>query len=73
MKYIEDDLREKYFGMAKKATVTPTKACRLMCLACVGDVSADVENCTHTRCFLYPHRFGVRPRTADSKGKNVAT
>jgi len=71
MRHIEDDLALKYPGMARDSKVTPTKACRLMCLACVGDVFKDVENCTNTKCFLYPHRLGIRPETARKRGYNV--
>ena len=43
-------------------TITnPVKAIRAKCLDCCCGSSAEVANCTATRCALFPFRFGKNP------------
>lgn len=47
---------------------TPVKAIRAKCLDCNGTTN-EVKLCATTGCPLWAWRFGMRPATAESKGK----
>lgn len=57
---------DSHKGLAKKVENNSTSAAvRLFCLECVGNRSADVKNCSDKGCFLWPYRFGCRPKKSE--------
>jgi len=42
----------------------PLKAIRLKCFDCSCWSSKEIELCAHTKCILYPLRFGKKPKGA---------
>lgn len=52
-------------------TLSPIKAIRKKCLDCSGESPAEVRECPVRDCILFPFRFGMMPKTAKRKGKDV--
>ncbi len=50
---------------------TALKAIRQKCLDCCIGTSSDVMLCEIMDCPLWTRRFGIKPQTAFSKGKDV--
>ena len=65
-KTLNEELRDKYPGIAKKALKQPLSAIRLFCLECQGGSLSEVKECICKDCQLYPFRmgkgFGKRPK-----------
>jgi len=62
MKYLRDELKEKYSGL-HRATFEKghrSAAIRLFCLGCMGGVAAEVKACTEKECPLYAFRLSKK-------------
>jgi len=58
MSSINDEIRRKYPGAAKKADIDRSRAAaiKLHCLSCSGGSRSEVSNCLVYDCFLWPLR-----------------
>ena len=51
--------------MSEQKIYTPLKAIRKHCLQCSGGSYEEVRQCAvGERCYLFPYRFGKRPKQA---------
>ncbi len=51
--------------------MTAQKAIRAKCLDCANGSATEVRHCPIKDCPLYPYRFGMRPDTAEKRGKAI--
>lgn len=49
--------------------LTPVKAIRVFCLACMGGSKRLVRECNNPDCSLYPYRLGTNPNRAGIGGR----
>ena len=54
-----------------QAPKTTYQAVKKRCLDCVGGERPRIKDCPIKDCRLWPHRFGVTPAKAKSKGREV--
>lgn len=55
------DIKDNDVRNNEKQITNPVKAIRAKCLDCCCGNRAEIENCTITKCALYPFRFGKNP------------
>lgn len=58
--YVNDEIRQKYPGMCRKADHERSKqnAIKAFCRGCMGGSLTDVRSCPSRGCFLWPYRLG---------------
>lgn len=52
--------------------LTPLKSIRKKCLDCCCGSKNEVKYCVCYGCFLFPYRFGHRPKAADVEAMKAA-
>ena len=58
-------------GISQTAPKTATRAIRMKCYDCSAGNYAEVERCLVDDCPLFAYRFGMRPATAQKRGRNI--
>jgi hypothetical protein len=56
---VKEHIIKSATGTRTVRNLTPIKACRLLCIECMGFQLSLVEGCTATTCPLHPFRLGI--------------
>lgn len=58
-------------GVPYPAPKTATKSIRMKCLDCSTGSHTEIAGCPVDDCPLFAYRFGMRPATAERRGRNI--